>query len=339
MGAGGTGGAVLTRVARAPRPWSALRGPSPRRAGEVCGFRHPGPALSYLSGPGDTSHGLRPVRHRRRLGRRALRAHRRRPWRARRHRRGALLGRHLRQCRLRAEEAAGAGRRIWRLGRRCRRLRLDDQEGPARLGQADRRQGQGDRPAQRHLRTPAGRRRRQRSSTPARCFIDPHTLDVGGKRVTAEHIVIATGGHPDARAVPRRRTRHHLRRRVLTCRRCRSASRWSAPATSRWSSPASSPALGAEVDLVYRQPLPLRGFDQDMREAAGRGAGGAGHRAASRLHAAAAGSRRRAKRADLRRRPDAAHRPGVLRHRAARRRPKRLGLDEAGVATERRTAR
>src|SRR5580698_7208447 len=25
-------------------------------------------------------------------------------------------------------------------------------------------------------------------------------------------------------------------------------------------------ALGAETHLVYRQPLPLRGFDQDMRE-------------------------------------------------------------------------
>ncbi len=24
--------------------------------------------------------------------------------------------------------------------------------------------------------------------------------------------------------------------------------------------------LGAEVDVVYRQPLPLRGFDQDLRE-------------------------------------------------------------------------
>ena len=25
-------------------------------------------------------------------------------------------------------------------------------------------------------------------------------------------------------------------------------------------------ALGAQVDLIYRQPLPLRGFDQDLRE-------------------------------------------------------------------------
>ena len=33
-------------------------------------------------------------------------------------------------------------------------------------------------------------------------FIDPHTLDVGGKRVTAEHIVIATGSTPRRAAIP-----------------------------------------------------------------------------------------------------------------------------------------
>jgi hypothetical protein len=32
-------GTTLTRVARAPRPWSALRGPNPRRVGEVDGWR------------------------------------------------------------------------------------------------------------------------------------------------------------------------------------------------------------------------------------------------------------------------------------------------------------
>ena len=33
-------------------------------------------------------------------------------------------------------------------------------------------------------------------------FIDAHTLDVGGQRITAEHIVIATGGHPERPPVP-----------------------------------------------------------------------------------------------------------------------------------------
>ena len=33
-------------------------------------------------------------------------------------------------------------------------------------------------------------------------FIDPHTLDVGGKRVTAERIVVAVGGHPVRPPIP-----------------------------------------------------------------------------------------------------------------------------------------
>ena len=104
-------------------------------------------------------HGLRPVCHRRRFGRGAVRADFRGSWRPRRHRRGTPLGRHLRQYRLRAEEADGAGRRIWRLGGGRGRLRLDDHQGSARLGQADRRQGPGDHPAGGHLPQAAGRRR------------------------------------------------------------------------------------------------------------------------------------------------------------------------------------
>src|SRR5258708_11177043 len=34
-------------------------------------------------------------------------------------------------------------------------------------------------------------------------FIDPHTLDLGGKRFTAENIVIATRAHPERPPVPR----------------------------------------------------------------------------------------------------------------------------------------
>ena len=33
-------------------------------------------------------------------------------------------------------------------------------------------------------------------------FIDPHTIEVGGKRVTAANIVIATGGHPERPDIP-----------------------------------------------------------------------------------------------------------------------------------------
>ena len=42
--------------------------------------------------------------------------------------------------------------------------------------------------------------------------------------------------------------------------------------------------LGAEVDLVYRQPLPLRGFDDDLRAALAEAHGGRRHPPASLHH-------------------------------------------------------
>jgi glutathione reductase (NADPH) len=96
-------------------------------------------------------------------------------------------------------------------------------------------------------------------------FIDPHTLDVGGKHVTAERIVIGTGGHPvrlpipgaelgiisdDAFYLPR------MPRRVAIIGSGYIAVEFAGIFA----------ALGAQVDLVYRQPLPLRGFDLDVRE-------------------------------------------------------------------------
>ncbi len=96
-------------------------------------------------------------------------------------------------------------------------------------------------------------------------FIDPHTLDVGGRRVTAERIVIATGGHPvrlpipgaelgiisdDAFYLPR------MPQRVAIIGSGYIAVEFAGIFA----------GLGAHVDLVYRQPLPLRGFDVDLRE-------------------------------------------------------------------------
>jgi glutathione reductase (NADPH) len=97
-------------------------------------------------------------------------------------------------------------------------------------------------------------------------FLDPHTLDVGGRRITAERIVIATGGNPTNVAFP--------------------GSEHAIISDTAFYLPAMPPrvavlgsgyiavefagifaALGAQVDLVYRQPLPLRGFDHDIREA------------------------------------------------------------------------
>ncbi len=97
-------------------------------------------------------------------------------------------------------------------------------------------------------------------------FIDPHTLDVGGERITAERIVVATGGHPvrpdfpgaelgivsdDAFYLP------HLPKRVAIIGGGYIAVEFAGIFA----------GLGAETHLIYRQPLPLRGFDEDMRVA------------------------------------------------------------------------
>jgi glutathione reductase (NADPH) len=95
-------------------------------------------------------------------------------------------------------------------------------------------------------------------------FIDAHTLDVGGERVTAERIVIATGGHPvrpempgaelgivsdDAFYLPERPGR------VAIIGGGYIAVEFAGIFA----------GLGAQTHLIYRQPLPLRGFDEDMR--------------------------------------------------------------------------
>ena len=97
-------------------------------------------------------------------------------------------------------------------------------------------------------------------------FLDAHTLDVGGERVSAERIVVATGGRPrwpdiegaslgivsdQAFHLPR------LPRRVLIVGGGYIGVEFAGIFA----------GLGAEVDLLFRQHHPLRGFDQDLREA------------------------------------------------------------------------
>jgi len=96
-------------------------------------------------------------------------------------------------------------------------------------------------------------------------FIDAHTLDVGGKIVTAERIVVATGGHP---------TRPAIQGAELGIV---SDDAFYLPACPKRIAIVGSgyiavefagifAGLGAQTHLVFRQPLPLRGFDEDMRE-------------------------------------------------------------------------
>ena len=97
-------------------------------------------------------------------------------------------------------------------------------------------------------------------------FVDPHTVEVGGKRITAETIVIATGGHPERPDIPGAELgivsddAFHLKtmpRRVAIVGSGYIAVEFAGIFR----------ALGAEMHLVYRQELPLRGFDEDLREA------------------------------------------------------------------------
>lgn len=97
-------------------------------------------------------------------------------------------------------------------------------------------------------------------------FVDAHTIEVGGKRVTAEKIVIATGGYAKRPDIPGAALgiisddAFYLKtmpKHVVMVGSGYIAVEFAGIFR----------ALGAEVHLVYRQPLPLRGFDHDIRDA------------------------------------------------------------------------
>ena len=96
-------------------------------------------------------------------------------------------------------------------------------------------------------------------------LVDAHTIEVAGQRVTAEKIVIATGGHPERPNIPGAELgivsddAFYLPKmpgRVAIVGSGFIAVEFAGIFR----------ALGSEVHLIYRQPLPLRGFDQDLRE-------------------------------------------------------------------------
>jgi glutathione reductase (NADPH) len=95
-------------------------------------------------------------------------------------------------------------------------------------------------------------------------FIDAHTLDVGGQRITAERIVIATGGHPTRLEIPGAELGivsddafylPDCPKRIAIIGGGYIAVEFAGIFA----------GLGAETHLIYRQPLPLRGFDEDLR--------------------------------------------------------------------------
>jgi glutathione reductase (NADPH) len=98
-------------------------------------------------------------------------------------------------------------------------------------------------------------------------FLDAHTLDVGGQRLTAERIVIAVGGTPTRLDIPGAElglvsddlfTLKALPKRSIVIGAGYIAVEFASILR----------GLGSEVDLLYRAALPLRGFDEDVRAAA-----------------------------------------------------------------------
>ncbi len=95
-------------------------------------------------------------------------------------------------------------------------------------------------------------------------FIDAHTLDVGGQHITAERIVIATGGHPTRLDIPGAELGiisdeafylKEMPKRIAIIGSGYIGVEFAGIFA----------GLGAETHLIYRQPLPLRGFDEDLR--------------------------------------------------------------------------
>ena len=94
--------------------------------------------------------------------------------------------------------------------------------------------------------------------------VDPHTVEIGGRRHTAEHLLVATGGWParvpipgDQLAISSNEAFHleRLPRRVLIAGGGYIAVEFAGIFN----------GLGSEVTLVHRNALFLRGFDDDLR--------------------------------------------------------------------------
>ena len=97
-------------------------------------------------------------------------------------------------------------------------------------------------------------------------LVDPHTVQVGERRYTARHIVIATGSWPERPAIPgmehaiTSNEAFHLKelpRRTLIVGGGYIAVEFAGILH----------GLGSHVTQLYRGPLFLRGFDRDLREA------------------------------------------------------------------------
>ena len=99
-------------------------------------------------------------------------------------------------------------------------------------------------------------------------LVDEHTVEVSGKRYTAAHILIATGGHPVTPGIPGIEhvisSNEALDLKALPKRIVIVGSSYIGVEFAGIFS-----SLGAETHLVYRGEEVLRGFDHDVRAAVG----------------------------------------------------------------------
>lgn len=96
-------------------------------------------------------------------------------------------------------------------------------------------------------------------------IVDAHTVDVDGTRYTARNILVATGGRPSLPDCPGARELGITSDDALTLperprRICIVGGGYIALEFA-----CIFRGFGSEVDLVFRQDLPLRGFDEDVR--------------------------------------------------------------------------
>ena len=160
-------------------------------------------------------------------------------------------------------------------------------------------------------------------------FLDPHTLEVGGRRISAGRIIIAVGARPLRPAFPGGERcivsddAFYLKERperIVLVGGGYIAVEFAGIFA----------GLGSQVDLVYRQPLPLRGFDDDLRTALAEALQAQGIRLHPRTTVASVEDYRRASRVSL---SDGTWIDADLVFAAMGRVPRteELGLDRAGV--------
>ena len=151
--------------------------------------------------------------------------------------------------------------------------------------------------------------------------LDPHTVEVGDRKVTAANILVATGGWPTVPNVPGREhaitsnEAFHLAempRRVVIVGGAYIAVEFAGIFN----------GLGAEVTQLYRGPLFMRGFDIDVRNTLAEENAQEGHRPPVRSRHRRHRAERREPDGHLERRPGAGDRCRDVRHRPAAQHPR-----------------